>query len=81
MHESQTGQLQPTTRDALENILDTMTDGVSYHVFLQFLIHIDQQAADGDPASNQLISMVTNFSRLIDVGRQESGIPPAAFDL
>ncbi len=63
-------QLQPETRDALENIMDTMGDAGSFYPFLMLLIDVDHQAAEGDPASIKLISMVTDFSRLINAAQR-----------
>ena len=63
-------KLRPTTKEALDNMMDTFTgaDGcVKFVLMRNTLIALDKQACDGDVESQTLIDIFTQFSRLIDV--------------
>jgi hypothetical protein len=65
------------TKEALDNITDTMSGGdggVRFFYTKVFIEDMDLRADQGDKAAKQLIELVIHFSRLINVSqpRKES---------
>ena len=65
--------MRPQTKKILDNIVDTMTGadgGVSFIMFRNLLEIIDKKAAENAPESVQIITIVGQFNRLIELANK-----------
>ena len=62
----------PTVERALNNIMDTFSggDNTAFVFFLAMVRDLDAQAANGDKPAQQLLKMVLDFSKLIEVSQR-----------
>lgn len=60
-----------TTRNAVENFLDTFTNGPRYLRFCHLLIQLDKQAKNGDTSATELLEIIHRTSRLIDLANRQ----------
>lgn len=66
-------KMKPETQKHFDNILDTMSgaDGGIRFVHLRILLE-DMDNREDDPAAPQIVRMMTNFSRLINIANKET---------
>jgi hypothetical protein len=60
-------------QDALDNILDTFTgaDGGAKFLYVKILItNMSIKVANGDKAAKEVLDVLINFSRLIDIAEK-----------
>lgn len=63
----------PAVELALNNIIDTFSNAdAAFVCFLAMIRTLDKQASEGDKAAQQLLKIVLNFSKLIEVSQQHS---------
>ena len=65
--------MREDTDKAFHNIIDTFTGtdgGVRFCFFKIFIESLDKQAEKGDDASQQLVTMMLRFSKLIDIANE-----------
>ena len=65
--------MRPQTKKTFDNIVDTMTGsdgGIAFVMFRNLLEIIDKKAAENDPASIQIIEVVNQFNRLIELANK-----------
>lgn len=63
-------ELNTITKHAIDNILDCMSGsdgGLKFFRFMLAIRQLDESAKNGDMASEEIINIVTRFSRLIDI--------------
>jgi hypothetical protein len=63
-------KMRVETEKSFQNILDTFTGedgGVKFLLFLSSLREIDDKASKGDKSAEELILLVTRFSKLIEI--------------
>lgn len=64
---------RPFVKNHFDNIVDTMTgdDGGARFAHLKiFIDEMDKRAVNGDAASEQIITVMVRFSRLIDLASE-----------
>ena len=60
--------LRPETKEAVDVIVDTITGGADYVIFLQKLEQWDRLASkEGNSGAKEIIKVVTKFSRLVKI--------------
>lgn len=62
--------MRAETERAMGNIVECFTaedGGVKFAKFNSMINSLDEQAENGDPVADQVVSIVRQFSRLIDV--------------
>ena len=66
--------MRTETKEAFDNILNTMTcadGGVAFVKFRSFIEDFDNRASKGDDGAEQLITLMRRFSKMIDVAQRE----------
>ena len=67
-------EMRPETQLAIDRILDTFAGvggGANYVKFMALVYAVDKQAAEGDTQAEEVVKVITRFSKLIEVAQTD----------